>query len=100
MLRIFKLHGTGENGEVCVESNHQDAYCFLQDLAEGIVAYLDHCHKDETYGDDEFDILHMLENGFQILCKIKGYKCEKVKEQRVLFSGHSWPSEGAVVEVK
>lgn len=49
----------------------------------------------------EHDIRHLLQNAFEITCKLRGYKADRVNEKRVIWCGESFPARGAAfVSVK
>ena len=52
-------------------------------------------------GEMEYNMPWLIRNAFEVLCKYRGYKCDRVSERRAMFCGDSWPStsETPVVEV-
>ena len=97
MIRIHKL---SNNGEVVVVTDIADADRFMRDLAEAIEKYVAFRADDESYSDLERDLAFIIPNAFEIVLKLKGYKTDKVNEQRMLCAGTlPAPEEKACVTI-
>lgn len=89
MIRIYKQ---SNNGEVGVLTDCLDGDSFESQFADALVSYIHLRDEDETYSDHERDCNWLIRNGFEILLKLRGYKSERISEQRMLFAGDRFPS--------
>lgn len=88
MIRIYKQNN---NGNVTIVTNCTDPDQFIGQLATAMVTYVENRGSVEDYGDYQHDFTWLLSNGFEIAAKLRGYKADSVKEQRMLFAGDHWP---------
>lgn len=97
MIRIYKQ---SNNGNVSIVTNCTSPEQFIGELATAMVNYVEKRGHVEDYGDYEHDFTWLLTNGLEIAAKLKGYKADSVKEQRMLFAGDHWPSADETPDVE
>jgi hypothetical protein len=75
----------------CVRTNALDAGAFMDEFSNVLGSHMKVKPSAIPY------LRAWLDQAFEIHCKLKGYKCEQVAEQRVLWSGHFSPAHQDLV---
>jgi hypothetical protein len=90
MIRIYKV---SNDGTVTVVTDCLNADDFERDVADVIIDYIGRsCDVGTMWPDDlAHDLPQILEGAFAIMCKLRGYKTDKVGEQRLFYSGRELP---------
>lgn len=88
IVKIYKNQGNGGNGAFTISTTASTPEEFLEETA-GLVTSV----VAATLGDDTFTWDHLLPMICEIWAKLKGYKAERVFEQRLLVMGEPNPGE-------
>lgn len=85
-VKFYKDYGPGANGAFTTWTTCDEADDFLRLAAEQLPCALRH-----TVGDEEFTMTGILPQICEIWAKLKGYRADRVFEERLLIIGQPHP---------
>jgi hypothetical protein len=85
-VKFYKDRGQGGNGSFATSTTADDPETFLAAVAEWLPHVL-----QLTAGDEQFTLEHVLPQICELWAKLKGYKADRVFEERLLVIGQPHP---------